>query len=203
MKKLIASVLVAVSCGAFAAGVALELDGRHSKIKLNDPVGLAFQHAQNKKPDRIYYLEAFSKEEAPMEWKQYEISFTPDKTGSITLGMSASYTKLKGKQVDWIEYDKIEVVNATLYNTSFEEFSYKDEFYRWRYYTKSSEMRNKSDAPDGKNYLRVGRALPARQGLLVTAGKKVTIKFMARSGGMTPKVKTPAFFSDQVAPRAK
>jgi hypothetical protein len=49
------------------------------------------------------------------------------------------------------------------------------------------------DSPEGKN----------RDHEIRITGKKVTIKFMARSGGMTPKVKTPAFFSDQNAPKAK
>ena len=201
-KHLITLLLAAAGCAAFAAGVSLELDGRNAKIKLNEPVGLSFQHPQNKNPNRIYYLEAFSKENAPLEWKQYEISFVPAKSGYVTLGLSVAYTKPQGNLLDWIDYDKLEVVNATINNPSFEEFSYKDEFYRWRYYTKSSEMRGKSDAADGKNYLRVARSLPARQSLAVTAGKKVTIRFMARSGGTAAR---PAgtFYSDQGAAKSK
>ena len=200
MKKF-SLLLAALLCGAGlkAAGVSIELAAPHSKIRMNSPAGLPSQHPQNKNPDRIYSLEFFSKEDPGKEWKQYEISFVPDKTGSIVLGLSSAYYRLPGK-ADWVDYDKLELTNAVIANPSFEQLNWKKQFFRWRYYTKQSEMIGKNDAPDGKNYIRVTRALPCRQGITVTAGKKVTIRFMARSAGITDFPADKTFRSDQNAP---
>ena len=185
--------------GAFAVGVAIELNAVHSQIKANQPEGLKSRHPQNKDPKRFFYREFFSDEEPGKEWKQYEISFVPDKTGSIVLGLSSTYFRERDI-VYWIDYDKLEFINATGFvNPSFEELSYKKEFFHWRYYTKQSEKLNQNDAPDGKNYARVSRSYPIRQTIAVKAGQKVTIKFMARSAGSTARPADPKFRSDTAA----
>ena len=193
MKKLfLTALLSAAAFGAYAVGVSVEINGQHSKLKMNQPAGLMSRHPANKNPNRIYYREFYSKEKAGAQWKQYEFSFVPDKSGSVTLGLSATFKKNPGK-IDWVEYDKLEVTNAKLLNPSFEEFSWKKDLYAWRYYTKMSEKLNQKEAPDGKNYIRVSRSLPARQGMIVTAGKKVTVKFMARSGGVSDRASVKTF----------
>ena len=185
----------------FGAGVSVALDARNAKIKLNEPAGLSFRHPANNDPARVYYLEFYSKEDAGPEWKQYEVSFVPEKSGHCVLGLAATEGRERGR-ADWIEYDKIEVVNSSLSNPSFEQMSVKNEFYRWRYYTKESERIGRKDAPDGKNYARVCRALSIRQGIRLTAGKKVTIRFLARRGGVS-ELPAGKFFSDQTAPLAE
>ena len=168
MKKFLLMLLFACCMsGAFAVGVAIELNAVHSQIKANQPEGLKSRHPQNKDPKRFFYREFFSDEEPGKEWKQYEISFVPDKTGSIVLGLSSTYFRERDI-VYWIDYDKLEFINATGFvNPSFEELSYKKEFFRWRYYTKQSEKLNQNDAPDGKNYARVSRSYPIRQTIAV------------------------------------
>lgn len=202
MKKLIFSLAAALFCtAAYSAAVSIELDTRHNKLTTSGHEGFK-PIFPLKAPNKDFYVEMRDDKEATLEWKEYSISFIPSKTGSITLGLTAFDKAPKG-MYDWIEYDKIEITNATLNNTSFEFLSVKGDLWAWRYYSKLTPKIGKEDAADGKNYLAVTRSCPARQGINVTAGKKVTIKFMARSGGMTPIVKAPAFFSDQVAPRAK
>ena len=133
MKKILTLLLLgAVISGAYAVGVSLELDGRSNKMKMEKTEGLVCRHPQNKSPDRIYYVEAYSKENVTPEWKKYEFSFIPEKSGSFTLGLSATY--IKDSKIHWIDYDKLEVVNAVLENTSFEQLSWKKELYRWLKY---------------------------------------------------------------------
>lgn len=202
MKKhvlVIAGVLAC--CCSFAAGVALELDGRAQKIKCGEAAGLPVLYPV-KGENNAYYLEFRDNVEAPLAWKAYSVSFVPEKTGYITFGLCTSGDTKKGMS-SWVEYDKIEVVNSSLRNPSFELKSTKNDIYAWRYYTKNSEKLEQKDAPDGKNYVAALRAMPVRQSMYVKAGAKVTIKFMARSGGMTPQEKATKFASDQYAPKAK
>ena len=202
MKKLIISLVCAIVCtAAYSAAVSVEFDTRHNKMTPTGHEGLKVIYPM-KAPVKDFYFEMRDTQEAPLEWKEYTVSFVPSKTGSITMGLSTCGDTKQGMN-DWIEYDKIEVVNAKLNNPSFEFKSVKGDIWAWRYYNKETPKVGKEDAADGKNYLAVTRSYPARQGLHVVAGKKVTIKFMARSGGMTPREKTPAFFSDQNAPKAK
>ena len=192
--------LTAVVCASalFGAGVAVEIDVRNQKIQLSEPAGLSFRHQANNDPARVYYWEFYSKEEASPDWKPYEISFVPEKDGYAVLGLTATESRQRGK-CEWIDYDKLELVNSAVANPSFEQMSVKKDFYRWRYYTKAAEMLGKSDAPDGKNYVRVCRALCIRQGIRLTAGKKVTIKFLARNGGVSDPPKDKSY-SDTSAP---
>ena len=203
MKKFLIFLLFsAVLSGAFAAGVALELDARGSKVKLGNTGGLSFRNTLGSKTaNREFYLEAYSKENAPLSWTAYSISFTPEKSGYVTLGLSATY--VKDAKIHWIDYDKLEIINAKIDNPSFEQLSWKKEFFHWRYYTKQSFLADQKDAADGKNYVRVSRSYPARQSIAVTAGKKVTIKFMARSGGATVRPTDKSYRSDQTAPLVK
>lgn len=202
MKKLIVFLAAVMSCTAlYSAAVSVELDTRHNKMTTSGHEGIA-PIFPLKAPNKDFYAEMRCTQEASLEWKEYSFSFVPSKTGSITIGLSA-FDKAPKNMYDWIEYDKIEVINAKLNNTSFEFLSVKGDLWAWRYYNKATPKIGKDDAADGKNYLAVTRSFPARQGLLVTAGKKVTIKFMARSGGMTPREKLQPFFSDQHAPKAK
>ena len=200
-KSLFICACLALGCAAFSATVSIELDSRHSKITTTEHSGLKPLYPM-KGAVKDFYFEMRADKAAPLEWTSYTISFVPSKSGSYVIGLSTCGDTKKGMN-DWIEYDKIELVNAKLNNPSFEFKSVKGDIWAWRYYNKETPKVGKDDAADGKNYLAVTRNYTARQGITVTAGKKVTIKFMARSGGMTPKVKTPAFFSDQVAPRAK
>ena len=188
-------------CCAFAAGVSLEIDGRAQKIKVGESTGLPTLYPSNGE-NKIYYLEFRDKETAPLTWKEYSVSFVPEKTGYVTLGFATSGDTKKGMSC-WVEYDKIEVINSSLRNPSFELLSTKNEIFSWRYYTKNTEKINQKDAADGKNYIAVLRAMPVRQSMHVKAGQKVTIKFMARSGGMTPLEKPTKYGSDQYAPQAK
>ncbi|MBR7104962.1 MAG: hypothetical protein IKC65_08460 [Lentisphaeria bacterium] len=181
------------------AGVAVELDGRSSKIKLNAPAGLEFRYPEKFNQAGRYFLEFYSAKEPGREWKQYEVTFVPQKSGFCVLGLSAAEDRRRGT-VLWIEYDKIELVNARAENLSFEEMNTKKEFFRWRYYTKQTEKRDQKDAFHGKNYVRVCNAKPIRQGIRFTAGKPVTLRFMARSGGSS-EIPGEKFFSDQSAPR--
>ena len=79
MKKLLTFLLFsAIISGAYAVGVALELDARSSKSKLENPAGLSFRNTLNSKTaNREFYLEAYSKEDVPLAWTAYSISFTP------------------------------------------------------------------------------------------------------------------------------
>ena len=123
MKKILTFLLFsAVLSGAFAAGVALELDARGSKVKIESPKGLAFRNTlSSKAANREFYLEAYSKENAPLSWTAYSVSFTPKQSGTVTLGLSATY--VKDAKIHWIDYDKLEVVNAKIDNSSFEQLS--------------------------------------------------------------------------------
>ena len=200
MKKLLSTLVCLAVCGAaYSASVAVELDTRHSKIQCTKPEGLP---SYQRVPKQNFFLEFNTRKEANLEWTQYTISFVPDKTGYVVLGLCSGGDTKAGMN-DWIEFDKLELTNATLNNPSFEFKSVKGDVWAWRYYNKDTPKFGKEDAADGKNYIAVTRSFSARQGMHVTAGKKVTIKFMARSGGMTPRVKQPAFFSDQTAARAK
>jgi hypothetical protein len=200
-KSLFTLVAVALCSAAFSATVSVELDSRHSKITTTEHSGLKPVYTM-KGAAKDFFFEMRADKEASLEWTEYTISFVPSKSGSYVIGLSTCGDTKSGMN-DWIEYDKIELVNAKLNNPSFEFKSVKGDIWAWRYYNKETPKVGKEDAADGKNYLAVTRSFTARQGIIVTAGKKVTIKFMARSGGMTPKVKTPAFFSDQNAPKAK
>ena len=194
------AVMVVFLCapGLFGAGVLVELDGRNSKIGLNEPTGLSFRCLQNSDSGQKYFGEFYAKEESGSDWKPYEISFIPEKSGSVVLGLSATESRERD-MAEWIDYDKLELVNASAANLSFEQMSVKNEFYRWRYYTKMTERCAQSDAPQGTNYARVCNAKPIRQGIRVTAGQRATLRFMARSGGTT-KMPKEQFFSDQTAP---
>ena len=202
MKKFLLTLFCLAACGAaYSAAVALELDSRHSKIKCTQLEGMPAYFNQ-KGAAKDFYLEFRDKKNVGLGWTEFTVSFVPDKTGSIVLGLCSGGDTKKGMN-DWIEFDKLEFTNAKINNPSFEFKSVKGDIWAWRYYNRNTPKTGKDDAADGKNYLAVTRSLPARQVFFVTAGKKVTIKFMARSGGMTPKVKEPAFFSDQTAPKAK
>ncbi|MBQ9503099.1 MAG: hypothetical protein IJU70_13175 [Lentisphaeria bacterium] len=202
MKKCAFILAAAVfAAGVYGAGLAIEIDGRPYKIKFSGEKGLKFFYPQ-KGDARPYYLEFRDTAELPLGWTEYSVSFVPDKTGWVTFGLSNSGNTKKGMD-DWVEYDKLEIENGKLRNPSFEFMSTKGDLFAWRYYTKRTEKLDKKDAPDGKNYVAVLRDKPIRQGMYVTAGKPVTIKFLARSGGMTPQEKEEPFFSDQNAPQAK
>ena len=155
MKKFLIFLLFsAVLSGAFAAGVALELDARGSKVKLGNTGGLSFRNTLGSKTaNREFYLEAYSKENAPLSWTAYSVSFTPEKSGYVTLGLSATY--VKDAKIHWIDYDKLEIINGKIDNPSFEQLSWKKEFFHWRYYTKQSFLADQKDAADGKNYVRI------------------------------------------------
>ncbi|MBR7104319.1 MAG: hypothetical protein IKC65_05200 [Lentisphaeria bacterium] len=204
MKKSLFTLLVLAACSAaYSAGIAIEIDGQFRKIQCTKATGLKFLYPRNG-ATKPYYLEFRDTTELPLEWTEYTVTFVPDKSGYVTLGLSTSGDTKKGMN-DWIEYDKLQLTNAKLNNPSFEFKSVKGDVWAWRYYTKDTAKFDKQDAADGKSYIAVTRNMSCRQGMLVTAGKTVTIKFMARSGGMTPK-KAPAgkpFFSDQTAPKAK
>ncbi|MBQ7206653.1 MAG: hypothetical protein IJS01_02530 [Lentisphaeria bacterium] len=202
MKKsmliLMAAAFTAVVSGA---GIAIEIDGRPAKIKFSEVKGLKFRYPTTGE-NKEFYLEFYDPAELPLNWTEYSISFVPAKTGYVVLGLTATYPTKKGMD-DWVEYDKFEVENGKLRNPSFELMSTKGDLFAWRYYTKRSEKLDRKDAPDGKNYVASFRGKSIRQGLYVTAGKPVTVKFLARSGGMTPQIKEEPYYSDQSAPQAK
>ena len=58
--------------------------------------------------NREFYLEAYSKENAPLSWTAYSVSFTPKQSGYVTLGLSATY--VKDAKIHWIDYDKLEII---------------------------------------------------------------------------------------------
>ena len=180
------------------AGVVIELDAGSSGIGLREVAGSSFRRRQANDPARKHHWEFSAGEEAGQEWMPYEISFTPGKTGGVVLGLAATESRERGK-AEWVDFDKLELVNSSVANPSFEQMSVKNEFYRWRYYTKMTEKLGQRDAAHGRNYARVCNKMPIRQGIRVTAGKRVTLRFMARSGGTT-KMPKERFFSDQTAP---
>lgn len=169
----------------FSAGIVVEVDGRSNHVSFVAPKGLPVFYPLKKAEVKDFYLEFRAKEKAPKEWQTFEISFTPSKTGSVVLGFSGSNDKVKA-MTNWVEIDDIQITNAILHNPSFEQLNEENEFFSWRYYTKNSEKRNKSDAPEGKNYVSVAGHFPIRQSFRIRkAGVPVTIKFSARSGGLT------------------
>ena len=202
MKKILL-LIVMLAAGSIleAGGVSIILEGMHYKCKLLQPEGLPVARRLSGEKKEMY-IDFYDATELPLTWKAFSVSFVPEKSGSVIITVSGTYNPKKG-MANWTEYDKFEVENGVLMNPSFEQLNTLGEFYVWRYYTKTSLKKDQKDAADGKNYVAVNRSQPARQTIRVTAGKKVTIKFMARNGGMSPAEAPSKYASSQNAPLAK
>ena len=202
MKKILL-LIVMLAAGSIleAGGVSIILEGMHNKCKLLQPEGLPVARRLSGEKKEMY-IDFYDATELPLTWKAFSVSFVPEKSGSVIITVSGTYNPKKG-MANWTEYDKFEVENGVLMNPSFEQLNIHGEFYVWRYYTKTNLKKDQKDAADGKNYVTVNRSQPARQTIRVTAGKKVTIKFMARNGGMSPAEAPSKYASSQNAPLAK
>ncbi len=195
--------LALLTLNCWSAGIIVEIDGRSNKVTFTEPKGLPVVYPVTKPETKDYYMEFRAPAKAPAQWETVEISFIPSAVGSVVLGFSGSNDR-QGGMTNWIDIDNIQITNAVLHNTSFEQLNELDEFFSWRYYSKSTEKRDKTDAVDGKNYVSIAGHFPIRQSFRIRkAGDPVVIRFSIRAGGLT---KIPAdykkFTSHNYAKRA-
>lgn len=105
------------------------------------------------------------------DWKRGVVSFTPDKSGRITLQFIGAHHG-NGMQT-WTVFDGIELQGATLENGSFEEG-----VNGWGFgVSNGMKAALSGDAKDGMQSAKASHDCGLFQGIAVTAGRKVTVAY--------------------------
>lgn len=108
-------------------------------------------------------------------WQSVEFSFTPDKSGKVSLFLLSN--QLKGEN-RWVEYDNLKVTGAKVVNPDFEKLD-KSGKKALGWSSRGKGYIINTDAK-GNHCVKVFHNQPAIQTIEVTAGKKVTVSCMIK-----------------------
>lgn len=188
MFKTIATMMVTLMAFAVVAqnpAIRIDLNAVSDKIELKPgtkPEGVTLTKASWLKDDAKYYL-ICSGGKVTKDWTEYEFTFTPDKSGKVSLSLLGPWYKPQDAQQIvpiWMGYDNVTVTGATLANPDFEDLNEKGEFNGWSGNI-TNIIKEVPDAKSGKNYIRVWHNLPMRQTMTVTQDQMVTVKFSIKA----------------------
>ncbi len=170
---------------ALYSAVKIDLDGRKDDVAVaftnNDP-GLDIFHPGWVKPEakRNCYLQITGKKELTDKWRNFEFSFTPQKSGNIRiclLGRNQFDKTTRKRKRLWTLYDDIKLTGATLRNGDFSQFDKKGKFTDWYNWHGAKPRFEK----DGEISAAAWHDNALNQLIKVTAGKKVTVLFKAKA----------------------
>ncbi|UDQ97020.1 hypothetical protein AAEX28_08190 [Lentisphaerota bacterium WC36G] len=116
------------------------------------------------------------------KWSYYEFSFTPDKSGYLTIKLSGtnssnSYQDKAEDEKFLIAFDYFKVTGAYLYNTNF-EFIDNNALRGW--YNSGLLLKNKKQALNGSYFVGAANKFLLYRNFKVNEDKKVTIGFFAK-----------------------
>lgn len=179
-------VCVGSALHAVPNGVKIDFDARNTNIRFLEAKassGLNVTYAgwlpaETKESYVIYY----GSSAAPEKWTQYTISFTPDKSGVVRMMVRGDYSPDKNKY-HWVHYDGFEAAGTKLLNPSFEGNNGILSS-NWEGGGSHSWYFGAKDAADGAAYGISTHDSFFAQDITVSAGVPVSIKFMARNGGL-------------------
>lgn len=194
MKKLFLLLLaLAVNLTGSAALLRVEFNGQQAVADFSDVTANKLQRGKTPwvKPElRSSHLLFTGK--CSKNWQQFECAFTPRNSGKIRLLLRSNYAARE--KVQWVEYDRLEITGAAVKNPSFENLDRSGNITGWRL-RQENMLTGRPDAADGKNHIRAGHDFYVMQDVAVTAGKRVTLRFAARSNG---KVETAPAASSMI-----
>ncbi len=107
------------------------------------------------------------------DWGEYELSFIPDRDGTVTIYLRGMWFRKKGDKKNtpvWIYWSDVVVEGAALSNGDFKKLNSKGAPTGWG--VKKANVISK----DGKNYIKVCHDIPGTQTIKVKKDQKVTIK---------------------------
>jgi hypothetical protein len=189
MKRVLTFVLIiaAACCMAEKAAVRIDIDGRADQIELKPDVcqNVAMDNPGWMGDKKQFYLSAMSKATVGSYWKEFFISFIPQKDGKVRLSLMGPWYKPENAEKNlpiWVAYDNLEIMGAEAQNTDFELESVNGVFDGWNG-DKANMVKGASDAQSGKNYIKVWHNSPFTQEITVQKGKLVSIKFSVKAIG--------------------
>ena len=191
MKKILLFLVVSVfSFTAFSEAlpsrVRIDIDGRKNHIKFDD-----VNTSGNLKNQRIKWLketqqgEYLSIESGDLtdQWQKMEFSFIPDKSGAVRLLVRGNWTKKD--PVRFVAYDNFTFSGFKSLNPDF-EVTKNNTISGWALRDFNMCIAQ-SNAASGKNYVKCTHDFYIYQNMHVTAGKKATLTFYARSAESAPR----------------
>ena len=159
------------------------IEGKAKEIKLIEPLGLNGLKVLNTswvKSDEAYTIIASMEQNLTSEWKTFSFSFTPTKSGILTLRLKGLAWK-PAKSSPIIDYDDLKITGSVIQNSGFEEaWVNKGTAKTWWAKFKPFCAIDKKDAKEGKNYISIPVKKSVSQGISVIANQKVRIEFSTR-----------------------
>jgi len=180
-KTLLLFLTFVISLTANAASLRVEFNGQQAVADFSDVTANKLQRGKTPwvkpelRPSHLLFTGKCSK-----NWQQFECSFTPRNSGRIRLLLRSDH--VSREKVLWVEYDHLEITGATIKNPSFEHIDARGNITDWML-RPCNVLTGRKDAVDGKNYIRASHDFYVMQNIMVTAGQKVTVRFVARSNG--------------------
>lgn len=184
---------LALAWPLFAASpvrIKIDLDGRSEGIILKEVKTAGILRADHPSWEkdaarRSCYLIIGSRSDLPAgEWRDYEFSFVPDKSGTVRILIRGGHT---GKQVvRWIGYDDFRVEGMAWQNPGFETLA-GNRIADWRSSSGANFRIGRADAPEGRNYVECAHDFYLERQAGVEGGKTVTVRFKARGGAELPR----------------
>lgn len=114
-------------------------------------------------------------------WKEYSLSFTPEKEGYVWLSLEGEYPPKEEPNIEFkVDYDKITVTGGSVENGDFEVRAEDGKPKFWKY-SKDVVPNNSQPALSGSHYVAVTAKNRIGIALKVVAGQSVTITFSARA----------------------
>jgi len=150
----------------------IDVDGMPGKIAMK-PVKNC-NEADWMKDDKIYRMTSDSGPLKDTEWKAFEISFTPEKDGNVSLVLMGQYFVKPGEKAispTWVLFDDVKVTGTELKNGNFSELDDKGKPKLWGGSGELVDVKN----PDSGKAIRVWHNQGATQLLAVKAGQTVTV----------------------------
>lgn len=169
----------------------IDIDGRDEKVMLQDttvcsafyppeyPEWVAKENPAHEK----CYLQFRGRENLQDEWRSFEFSFVPSKSGTVRLRLRGVETPKDA--IRWIGYDDFQALGTIIANPGFETRE-GNAIVAWTLQPSSRKL-NFEDASEGRNYVECAQYVIGEQTLSVTEGVRVTIRFMAKTGRMMLK----------------
>ncbi len=178
--RLIATLLLTLAATAlWGAGIKIDLDGRDEVVTFKDLTATGGIKGETApwvpEKSRNQYL-IFTSKSLPADFADYQISFVPEKSGTVKLYVRGGFVSNKSK-VEWSRYRDLKLQGATLLNPGFSEMAGRTA----RHWEGRAE--NFLETKDG--VINAAHDFGAIQPITVKAGEKVTLNFRAAAGKIT------------------
>ena len=150
----------------------IDVDGMQDKISMK-PVRNCTESGWMQ-DDKIYRMTSDSGSLKDAEWKVFEISFTPEKDGNVTLYLAGRCLIMPGEKINtpiWVLFDDVKATGAEVKNGNFSELDDEGNLKAWGGDGEPVDVKN----PDSGKAVRVSFNQMANQQLAVKAGQTVTV----------------------------